>query len=104
MESKDLLRDTFLNFVDDGQIARYLAAEDYNPQGGASLLLWAVDHEIRARLAKAWYRKKVPIVDEMMEEPLPNYDVSVAATSEDESEFAVRRIGIREIQLQPEVS
>ena len=27
VESKDLLRNVFLNFVDDGQIAKYLAAE-----------------------------------------------------------------------------
>lgn len=49
-----------------------------------------MDHEIRARLAKASYREKGTIVDEIMEEPMPNYDVSVAATSEDESEIAVR--------------
>ena len=41
VESKHLLRNVFLNFVDDGQIAKHLAAEYYDPQAGASSLLWA---------------------------------------------------------------
>lgn len=104
VESKDLIRHVYLNFVDDGQIAKYIAAEYYDPQAGASSLLRAVTKEIQAKLATAWYREGEIIVDEMMERPLPNYDVTMVATSEDNSEVAVRRRGARELPLHPEAS
>ena len=45
------------------------------------------------------------IVDEMNERPLPNYDVSVAAASEDDdSEVTVKYRGTCELQLRPEAS
>ena len=104
VESKHLFRNVFLNFVDDGQIAKYLAAEYYDPQAGASSLLCAVGKEIGERSAKAWSRDGELIVDEMNERPLPNYDVTVATTPEDDSEVTVKRRGTRELQLRPEVS
>ena len=104
VESKDFLRNVFLNFVDDGQIAKYLAAKHYDPQAGASSLLIAVQKEKRIRLATAWSQQEEIIVDEMNERPLPNYDVSVAATPEDDSEVTVKHRGTRELQLRPEAS
>ena len=104
VEAKDLIRHVYLNFVDDGQIAKHLAAEYYDPQAGASSLLRAVTKEIQAKLATEWYREEEVIVDEMMERPLPNYDVTVVATSENDSEVAVRRRGTRELQLRPAAS
>ncbi len=104
VESKDLLHNVFVNFVDDGQIAKYLAAEHYDPQAGASSLSRAVNHEINARLATAWYREEGVIVSEMNERSLPNYDVTVVTTSDDDNEVAVKRIGTRELQLRPEAS
>ena len=104
IESKHLLRNVFLNFVDDGQIAKHLATEYYNSQAGASSLLGAVQKEIGQKLAKAWSREEESIVDEMNERPLPNYDVTVATTPEDDSEITVKRRGTRELQLRPEVS
>lgn len=104
VESKDLIRHVYLNFVDDGQIAKYIAAEYYDPQAGASSLLRAVTKEIQAKLATAWYREGEIIVDEMMKRPLANYDVTMVATSEDNSEVAVRRRGTRELPLHPEAS
>ena len=104
VESKHLLRNVFLNFVDDGQIAKHLAAEYYDPQAGASSLLCAVNKEISKRLVKLRSREEEIIVDEMIERPLPNYDVTVATTPEDDSEVTVKRRGTRELQLRPEVS
>ena len=104
VESKDLMQHIFLNSVDDGQIAKCLAAEYYDPQGGASSLLYAVNHEIRARLARVWFREKRKIVDKMVEEPLPSYDVSVVTTFEGDNEVAVKRIGTCKLQLRPEAS
>lgn len=104
VEAKDLIRHVYLNFVDDGQIAKHLAAEYYDPQAGASSLLRAVTKEIQAKLATAWYQEEEVIDDEMMERPLPNYDVTVVATSEIDSEVAVRGRGTRELQLRPETS
>ena len=104
VESRDLLRNIFLNYVDDGQIARYLAAEHYDPQTGASSLIRAVNSEIRARLANSWYGEEEIIVDEMNERPLPNYDVTVVTASEDDDEIAVKCTGTRELQLRPKVS
>lgn len=102
VESKGFLRHIFLNFVDDGQIAKHIAVEHYDPQAGASSLDHAVSNEILARLAKAWYRGQTIITDEMMEEPLSKYDVSVVTTSEDDNEIAVKRAGTRALQLRPE--
>ena len=104
VESKDLLRNVFLNFVDDGQIAKHLAAEYYDPQAGVSSLLRAMQKEIRARLPTAWSREEEIIVDEMNERPLPNYDVTVATTPKNDSEITVKRRGTRELQLRPELS
>ena len=104
VESRDLLRNIFLNYVDDGQIAKHLAAEHYDPQAGASSLIRAVNSEIRARLAKSWYAEEEIVVDEMNERPLPNYDVTVVTASEDDDEIAVKSVGTREVQLRPRVS
>lgn len=104
VDAKDVIRHVYVNFVDDGQIAKYIAAEYYDPQAGASSLLRGVTKEIQAKLARAWYQEEEVIVDEMMDGPLPNYDVTVSATSEDDSEIAVRRRGTRELQLRPEAS
>lgn len=104
VESKDLAHNIFLTFVDDGQIAKCLALEYYDPQNGASSLLNGVTCEIRAGLAKAWYRDGYVISDEMNEHPLPNYDVSIITTSEDDSEVSVKRIGSRKLQLRPEAA
>ena len=105
VESKDLVRNLFVNFVDDGQIAKHLAAEHYDPQAGASSLRLAVERDISLKLATAWWSGEDElIVDEMNERPLPNYDVTVATTPEDDSEIAVKRRGTREIQLRPQAS
>ena len=93
-----------MNFVDDRQIAKYLAAEHYDPQAGASSLSRAVNHEINARLATAWYREEEVIANEMNERSLANYDVTVVTTSDDDNQVAVKRIGTRELQLRPEAS
>ena len=104
VESKDLLRHVFLNFVDDGQIAKHLAAEYYDPQAGASSLLRAVKKEIHAKLATAWYREAEVIIDEMNERPLPKYDVTVVTTPDDDNEIAVQCRGTSTLQLRPEAS
>ena len=104
VESKDFIRNVYLDFVDDGQIAKYLAAEYYDPQKGASDLLRAVGKEIREKLATVWYREEHLVVNEMNERPLANFDVTVANTSEDDSEVAVKCRGTRELQLRPETS
>ena len=103
VESKDFARNAFLNFVDDGQIAKHLAAA-YDPQAGASSLLLAVEKKIRNRLASVWYQEGEIIVDEMNERPLPNYDVTVATTAADDTEITLKRRGTRELQLRPKVS
>lgn len=103
VESNDLLRNIFLDFVDDGQIAKHLAAEHYDPQEGASQLHNAVGREIRGRLTRAWYRGKGIIVNETIEQPLAKYDVSVVTTSKDDNEVAVRCVGTCRLQLRPEV-
>lgn len=102
VESNDLLRNIFLDFVDDGQIAKHLAAEHYDPQEGASQLHNAVGREIRGRLTRAWYREKGIIVNETIEQPLAKYDVSVVTTSKDDNEIAVRCVGTCRLQLRPE--
>ena len=104
VESKDLLRNVFLNFVDDGQIAKHLAAAYYDPQEGASSLRRAVKKEICPKVTRPWFPEKELIVDEMNERPLPNYDVTVATTPEDDNELIVKRRGTREVQVRPKVS
>ena len=104
VESKDLVRNVFVNFVDDGQIAKHLAAEHYDPQAGASSLRLAVERDISLKLATAWSGEEELIVDEMNERPLPNYDVTVATTPENDSEISVKRRGTRELQLPPQLS
>lgn len=103
VESKDFFRNIFLNFVDDGQIAKH-AAKKYDPQAGASSLSRAVQTEIGARLASAWFQKGNIIVDEMNERPLPNYDVTVVTTPAGATEITLKRRGTRELQLRPKVS
>ena len=98
VESKNLVRNTFLDFVDDGQIVKFIAAEYYDPNDGASSLRNAVTSQIHQKLATTWYREIPLIIDEMNEEPLPNYDVSVTNTFEDDDEVVVERNGTRELQ------
>ena len=104
LESEHFLGNAFLNFVDDGQIAKHLAAEYYDPQAGASSLDRAEKKEIGDRLASAWRREEEIVADEMNERPLPKYDVTVATTPEDDSEITVKRRGTRELQLRPKLS
>ena len=101
VESNDLLRNIFLNFVNDGQISEHIAAEHYDLHAGVSSLHHAVNREIHIRLAKAWRQEEI-IVDEMNERPLPNYDVTVVTSSEHDTEVAVKLVGTRELQLRPE--
>lgn len=96
--SKDFARHLFLHFADDGQIAKYLADQYYNPALGARSLENAVGREIKDTLAQEFLEEEARIADEMNEGRLLNYEIRVVSGPGDLTEIVVKLRGMREIQ------
>lgn len=89
---------SYLNYVDDGRIAAYLAMDGYNPELGARSLQNAVFRGIQKKVADAFFGEAEEVHDKMNDGALPNYDVRVVTVAGNINEVNVACDGFRQIQ------
>lgn len=65
----------YLNFVDDGQIAEYIAKKTYNKELGARSLRQGVRNLIEQPLLDEYLEEGEEVKDEMNKRPPVNFDV-----------------------------
>ena len=90
----------FVNFVNDGQIAKHIA-QRYLEETGARSLADAVEEEISDNLAAEFFRQEGEVNDGMNALPLPNYDVRVVGSSSGNSHIEVTCTGFKSLQNAP---
>lgn len=100
-DAKHLAGHLFLNYIDDGSIAAYLAEGNYSIDTGVRALQSAVNREIRAQLFKSFIAVQVDVTDDMNNFPLHNYDVRLADLDDGVVELSVTLKGSRAIQFPP---
>ncbi|KAL8919145.1 MAG: hypothetical protein Q9172_005106 [Xanthocarpia lactea] len=98
VEAKHLARHLYLNYVDDGQIASFLAAKYYSPELGARSLHKAVNTQIGHKLTNVFLDHEEEIVDEMNDKPWDSYDVRVEDLKRGLKEITVKANGSRVVQ------
>ncbi|KAL8680843.1 MAG: hypothetical protein Q9224_006908, partial [Gallowayella concinna] len=98
VEAKQFARHLFLNFVEDGQLATFIAEKYYSPELGARSLLSAVNTQIRHKLTKALLIQGEEITDEVNDMAWNNYDVRVEHLKGDSKEISVKARGSRTVQ------
>ena len=101
-DAKVLAGHLFLDFVDDGGIARQLAQQDYDPELGARSLQDAEEREIGTKLTHQWSRQEGGVKDEMNEGVLEKYEVRVT-TRDGVDEIEVKRVGFKDFLYRPNV-
>lgn len=87
----------FVNFVNDGQIAKHIA-QRYLEETGARSLADAVEAEISDNLAAEFFKQEGEVRDGMNALPLPNYDVRVVSGSNNSKHIEVIRMGVRSLE------
>jgi len=92
---------SFVNYIDDGQVATCLAKESYNPDLGARSLQSAVVRHVQRGLAAALFGEAGEVSDAMNDGPLTNYDVRVVSVGGNVNEVQVECNGTRRIQERP---
>jgi len=95
--SNELVQHIHVTYIDDGQIATYLAKHGYSIETGARPLANTVNREIGLRLTDQFSREDGEVVDAMNDLPLPNYDVRVVTLDDDSEELQVRRFGSKQV-------
>lgn len=90
----------FVNFINDGQIAKHIA-QRYQEETGARSLADAVEEEVTDKLATEFFKKDGEISDDMNKLPLPNYDVRVVSGSNNSNHVEVTRMGVRTLKNAP---
>jgi ATP-dependent Clp protease ATP-binding subunit ClpB len=101
IEAKSFLKHIFLNLVDDGEIAKHLAAKSYNPELGARSLSSAVNREIGRKVSDHFQEGTRKTDNEMNNVALPKYDVRVTRDSNAIGRIVVKRVGFKEVQCKP---
>lgn len=96
IERNELVQHIHVNYIDDGQIATYLAKKGYSIETGARPLANTVNWEIGLRLTDQFSREDGEVVDEMNKNPLSNYDVRVVTLEDDSEELQVKRFGSKQ--------
>ncbi len=94
--TNELIQHIHLNYVNEGQIATHLAKKGYSVLTGARPLRNTVNREIGLRLTDQFSREDGEVVEEMNEDPLPNYDVRVVTLGDDTEELQVKRFGSKQ--------
>ena len=90
----------FVNFVNDGQIAKHVAKR-YVEETGARSLADAVEEEISDNLAAEFFKQEGKVTDAMNALPLPNYDVRIVSGSGKNYHVEVTRMGTKSLQTAP---
>ena len=98
VKAKHLARHLYLNYVDDGQIASFLAAKYYSPELGARSLYRAVNTQICHRLTNVFLDRGEEIADNMNDKPWDSYDVRVEDLTRELKEITVKANGSRVVQ------
>ena len=95
--SGDLKRHSFLQFVDDGKLASYLAKKEYEVDLGARSLATAVAQDVRRVFRKTFDQHDSEVTDDMNEGPLENHEVRLANELEGDG-VVVERVGFRSMK------
>ncbi|KAL8849109.1 MAG: hypothetical protein Q9221_005878 [Calogaya cf. arnoldii] len=95
VEAKQLARHLFLNFVQDGALASFIAEKYYSPELGARSLLKAVNTQICHKLTKAFLAQEGEIGDFMNNRGWDCYDVRVEDLKGGFKEIVVKANGVR---------
>lgn len=98
VEVNHLARHLFLNFVEDGRLASFIAEKYYSPELGARSLLKAVNTQICHKLTNAFLAQGEEITNEMNEKPWDNYDVRLEDLKGGFKEITVKAKGSRIVQ------
>ncbi|KAL9616115.1 MAG: hypothetical protein Q9204_008613, partial [Flavoplaca sp. TL-2023a] len=98
VEANHLARHLFLNFVDDGALASFIAEKYYSPELGARSLLKAVNTQICHKLTNAFLAQEGGISDVMNQRAWDCYDVRVEDLRAEFKEIAVKPNGVRGVQ------
>ena len=96
-DDKSFAGNLFLNFVNDGQIAKHIA-QRYLENTGARSLAEAVEEEITDKLANEFFQQEGEVHDGMNALPLPNYNIRVVGGSSGNNHIEVTRVGKKYIQ------
>ncbi|CAF9942272.1 MAG: hypothetical protein ALECFALPRED_009644 [Alectoria fallacina] len=99
-EGKRFAGTIFVNFVNDGQIAKHIA-DRYLEETGARSLADAVEEEISDKLAAEFFKQEGEVRDEMNTLPLPNYNVRVVSGSGKNNHIKVTSMGVSSLQTAP---
>lgn len=92
---------SFVNYIDDGRIAKCLAQEGYSADLGARSLQSAVVRHVQGGLGTAFFGEAGEITNAMNDGPLANYNVRVVSLGNDINEVQVECNGTRSIQERP---
>lgn len=98
VENKHLARHLYLNFMDDGQIASYIAEKYYFPELGARSLSKAVNTQICHKLTKAFLEQGDEVGDEMNTQPLDCFDVRIEELKGGFKEITIKVNGVKSVQ------
>ena len=96
-DAKDFAGHSYINFIDDGQLALHIAKEGYIPELGARSLDDAVDREVTDKLGDIFLRQPLKISNDANTRGLDRYDVRIARASDGTEEVTVTLAGLQEI-------
>ena len=85
----------YINYIDDGSIATYIARDNYSPDEGARPLQRAVKREIRGRLSRRFGVVEEKVTDDLNNGPLSIYDVQMITVAKDVEEISVALQGVK---------
>ncbi|KAL8955696.1 MAG: hypothetical protein Q9183_006555, partial [Haloplaca sp. 2 TL-2023] len=101
IEQNHLARHIYLNFLNDGQIASYVADKYFFPELGARSLAKAVNTQICHKLTAAFLEQQDEITDEMNDKPFDRYDVRLQEVKGGFKEITIKLDGVQKIQTRP---
>ncbi|KAL8736086.1 MAG: hypothetical protein Q9181_002572 [Wetmoreana brouardii] len=102
VDDKHLARHLYLNFIDDGQLASYVAEKYYFPELGARSLSKAVNTQVCHKLTKAFLERGTEIKDELNNRPFDCLDVRLEELKGGFMEIIIKVNGVRSVQKRPE--
>ena len=95
-DAKDFAGHSYINFIDDGQLALHIAKEGYIPELGARSLDDAVDREVTDKLGDIFLRQPLKISNDANARGLDRYDVKIARASDGTEEVTVTLAGLQD--------
>ncbi|KAL8868822.1 MAG: hypothetical protein Q9174_004731 [Haloplaca sp. 1 TL-2023] len=101
IKQNHLARHIYLNFLNDGQIATYIADKYFFPELGARSLAKAVNTQICHKLTAAFLEQRDEITDEMNDKPFDRYDVRLQEVKGGFKEIIIKLDGVQKIQTRP---